>query len=91
MPSRFGSLLGRTEVALIAANLVTALILSFASPYFLTVPNFVNLFEAYSVTTILAAGVFVVLVSGGIDISFTATASATQYLAAYLATATAIP
>ncbi len=44
-----------------------------------------NLVEAYSVTTILAAGVFVVLVSGGIDISFTATAAATQYLAATLA------
>ena len=54
------------------------------SPYFLTMPNLVDLVEAYSVTTILAAGVFVVLVSGGIDISFTATASATQYLAAYL-------
>jgi simple sugar transport system permease protein len=82
---------GRTETALIAANLATALILSLASPYFLTVANFVNLFEAYSVTTILAAGVFVVLVSGGIDISFTATASATQYLAAYLATVYGFP
>ena len=43
-----------------------------------------NLIEAYSVTTILAAGAFVVLVSGGIDVSFTATAAAPQYLAAYL-------
>ena len=91
MPSRFRKMLGRTETALIAANLITALILSFASPYFLTVPNFVNLFEAYAVTTILAAGVFVVLVSGGIDVSFTATASATQYLAAYLATVYGYP
>ena len=66
MPRRFSGLFGRTETALIAANLATAVILSFASPYFLTVANFVNLFEAYSVTTILAAGVFVVLVSGGI-------------------------
>jgi simple sugar transport system permease protein len=44
----------------------------------------VNLVEAYSVTTIFAAGAFVVLVSGGIDVSFTATAAASQYLAAYL-------
>jgi simple sugar transport system permease protein len=84
-------ILGRTETALIAANLVTALILSLASPYFLTLPNLVNLVEAYSVTTILAAGVFVVLVSGGIDISFPATAAATQYLAAYLATSRGLP
>ena len=88
---RPGLILGRTETALIAANLVTALILSLASPYFLTLPNLVNLVEAYSVTTILAAGVFVVLVSGGIDISFPATAAATQYLAAYLATSRGLP
>jgi simple sugar transport system permease protein len=81
-----GAVFGRTEAALIAAILVTGAVLSVYSPYFLTISNLVNLIEAYSVTTILAAGVFVVLVSGGIDISFTATASTTQYLAAYLAT-----
>ena len=83
---RLADILGRTETALITAILVTVVILSLSSPYFLTVSNLVNMVEAYSVTTILAAGVFVVLVSGGIDISFTATASATQYLGAYLAT-----
>jgi simple sugar transport system permease protein len=81
-----GAVFARTETALVAAILVTTVILSLSSPYFLTISNIVNLIEAYSVTTILAAGVFVVLVSGGIDISFTATASATQYLGAYLAT-----
>jgi simple sugar transport system permease protein len=80
------AVLGRTETALVTAILVTAVILAPSSPYFLTISNLVNMVEAYSVTTILAAGVFVVLVSGGIDISFTATASATQYLGAYLAT-----
>jgi len=84
-------LAGRTETALAAAIVVTAIVLSVASPYFLTVPNLVDLVEAYSVTTILAAGVFVVLVSGGIDISFTATASAAQYLAAYLIARQGVP
>jgi simple sugar transport system permease protein len=74
-----------TEVALLAIIVVAAAIFSFASPYFLTVPNFADLLEAYAVTTILAAGVFVVLVSGGIDISFAATASVAQYLAALAA------
>lgn len=86
MPRWFGYVFGRTESALGAAIVVTAAIFSLSSPYFLTVPNLVDLVEAYSVTTILAAGVFVVLVSGGIDISFTATASATQFLAAWLVT-----
>jgi simple sugar transport system permease protein len=82
---------GKTEAALGAAIVVTAIVLSVASPYFLTVANLVDLIEAYSVTTILAAGVFVVLVSGGIDISFTATASAAQYLAAYLIVSQGVP
>lgn len=86
MRKLMGVVLGRTESALLAAILLTALILSLSSPYFLTISNFVNLIEAYSVTTILAAGAFVVLVSGGIDVSFAATASATQYFAAYLLT-----
>jgi simple sugar transport system permease protein len=84
MPRIAAAVFGRTEYALIAAILATGVILSLSSPYFLTLSNFVNLIEAYSVTTILAAGAFVVLVSGGIDISFTATASAAQYLAATL-------
>ncbi len=82
---------GRTETGLAAAIVIAAIIFSFASPYFLTAPNIVDLMEAHSVTTVLAAGVFVVLVSGGIDISFTATASATQYLAAYLITSQTLP
>jgi simple sugar transport system permease protein len=80
----FAALFGRTESVLLAAILVTAIVFSLSSPYFFTLSNLVNLIEAYSVTTILAAGAFVVLVSGGIDVSFTATASASQYLAAYL-------
>jgi simple sugar transport system permease protein len=83
-PNWLNRIFGRTEAALGVAIVLTAVVLSIASPYFLTLANLVDLVEAYSVTTILAAGVFVVLVSGGIDISFTATASATQYLAAYL-------
>ena len=72
---------GRTETALAAAIVVAGDRSSRStSPYFLTLSNLVDLIEAYSVTTILAAGVFVVLVSGGIDISFAATASVAQYL-----------
>src|SRR6185295_16956248 len=91
MPKPLQLVFGKTEAALGAAIVITAIVLSLSSPYFLTVPNLVDLVEAYSVTTILAAGVFVVLVSGGIDISFTATASAAQYLAAYLIVSQNVP
>jgi ribose/xylose/arabinose/galactoside ABC-type transport system permease subunit len=65
----------RTEAVLLTMIVMVSAVFTFASPYFLTIPNFADLLEAYAVTTILAAGVFVVLVSGGIDISFAATAS----------------
>ncbi len=91
MPRVLRALFGRTETALAAAMVVTAIVFSLTSPYFLTMPNLVDLIEAYAVPTILAAGVFVVLVSGGIDISFTATASAAQYLAAYLMVRQGVP
>lgn len=77
---------GRTETALAAVILILAVVFSLTSPYFLTLSNAADLVEAYSVTAILAAGVFVVLVSGGIDISFAAVASTTQYVAAIVAT-----
>jgi simple sugar transport system permease protein len=81
-----GLLLRRTETALAVVIILVALVFSVSSPYFLTLSNATDLIEAYSVTTILAAGVLVVLVSGGIDISFAAVASVTQYAAAIVAT-----
>jgi simple sugar transport system permease protein len=59
---------GRTEALLLLVILLLGVILSLASPYFLTLQNVVDLIESYSVTTVLALGVFVVLVAGGIDI-----------------------
>ena len=92
MPSRrLGSIFARTETALAAVIIVAAAIFSLSTPYFLTLSNVVDLVDTYAVTTILAAGVFVVLVSGGIDISFAATASVAQYAAAYAATAYGLP
>lgn len=60
------------------------LLFSFASDQFLTVQNLLDLAESYAVTGIFALGLFVVLVTGGIDISFAAVASVVQYLIASL-------
>lgn len=72
---------------------IVAMALSFGvlAPEFLTFGNVVDLVEGSSVTAILAIGLFVVLVAGGIDISFAATASVAQYAGAYLATKTQLP
>lgn len=52
---------------------------SLATHEFLTIRNILDLFEGYAVSGIFALGLFVVLVTGGIDISFAAVASVVQY------------
>jgi simple sugar transport system permease protein len=74
-----------TEHWLALVIVILAAFWTLMTPWFLTLPNAVDILETYSVTTILALGVFVVLVAGGIDISFAATASVAQYAAAYAA------
>ena len=44
-------------------------ILSFSSPYFLTLGNMTNLMKQVSIVAILAAGQAIVIISGGIDLS----------------------
>lgn len=46
-----------------------AVILSFLSPFFMTVGNMTNLSKQVSIVAILAAGQAVVIISGGIDLS----------------------
>jgi simple sugar transport system permease protein len=72
-------LLRRNESFL--AVLIVALGLGFtlANPKFATIGNLLNLIKSYSFFGILSVGVLVVLLSGGIDISFTAIAQVAEY------------
>jgi len=54
--------------------------LSFASADFMTLGNIYDLINNYAMLTILACGLFIVLISGGIDISFPAMAIISQYV-----------
>lgn len=80
MNRRLLSLARRHDVLL--AMIVALLVAVFGcfSREFLTLSNFVSLLESYSVTAIMAAGLLVVLIAGGIDISFAAIAAVSQYL-----------
>ena len=68
------------ELRLLVVVALLAAVLSFAAPGFFTLQNVIDLLTTYAFTGILAAGLLVVL-SGKIDISFTATASVAQYAA----------
>ncbi|MDK4703314.1 ABC transporter permease [Rhizobium sp. CNPSo 4062] len=85
-PSFVAQLKRRPEAWLLAVIAAVVIVFSMTAHDFLTLANIIDLLETYSVQAIMAMGLFVVLVSGGIDISFAATASVAQYCAALLAT-----
>ncbi len=71
----------RNEFYLLAVIVVFCLGITIVSPAFLTVENLFDLIRSSSGMAILAVGFFVVLLSGGTDISFPAVAIVSQYIA----------
>src|ERR1700731_2993588 len=71
------------EASLLAVLLVISVFLSFASPSFLSLGNLTSLLNNNAVNVIWAVGLLVVLIAGGIDISFAVAASVVQYLCVY--------
>ena len=78
----FKAALRRHDVQIAGIVVVMVVLFSAISPGFLSAGNAVSLLENYSVMAIMAAGLLVVLISGGIDISFAAIAAVSQYLTA---------
>jgi len=74
--------IGSTERWLILVILLMALGLSVTTDTFLTLPNLFDLLNASTVNIIFGVGLLVVLIAGGIDISFAVAASVVQYLTA---------
>jgi simple sugar transport system permease protein len=72
-----------TETRLFAVLFAISVFLSFASPSFPTLSNISSLLNNNAVNVIWAVGLLVVLISGGIDISFAVAASVVQYLSVY--------
>lgn len=72
-----------TEAKLLAVLILICTGLSLASPEFLTLVNFTSLLNNNAVNVIWAVGLLVVLIAGGIDISFAVAASVVQYLCVY--------
>ena len=82
MPDLFRFLPRTTEAWLIVVIVALAAILGLATDSFLTVGNLVDLVNVNAINVIFAVGLLVVLVTGGIDISFAVAASVVQYLTA---------
>lgn len=74
--------IGSTERWLILVIAAMCAGLGLLTSTFLTLPNIFDLLNASAVNIIFGVGLLVVLIAGGIDISFTVAASVVQYLTA---------
>jgi simple sugar transport system permease protein len=82
MRNFFDRFLHRHDIQIGLIILILGTFFSILSPGFRTPGNLLGLLESYSVSAIMAAGLLVVLISGGIDISFAAIAGVTQFIVA---------
>src|SRR5256885_8729254 len=85
--SPFGRFGRSHEFWLLIVILALCASLGLANAQFLTMQNLFDLLTSYAFVGILALGLLVVLIAGGIDISFTATASVAQYVTLSVANA----
>ncbi|MDO4275710.1 MAG: ABC transporter permease [Eubacteriales bacterium] len=70
----------RREASILVLLLVLMVVFSFSSDQFLTLTNFKDCLKSSSLKIILAAGMSIVLITGGIDMSLVATAGMTQMI-----------
>jgi ribose transport system permease protein len=57
------------ELNVLLALLIVGALISLATPYFLAVDNLMGVFRSFSLTAIMAIGMVMVIVTGGIDLS----------------------
>ena len=69
-------------IGIISAIFVIAVFLSFASPYFLQVTNFINIGNQIAINLIIAVGMTLVITTGGIDLSVGANVALTGIVVA---------
>jgi len=72
------------EAYVLLVIVLFSLLITVFNPRFLTLENMFDLLKSYSFIGVFAVGVTFVLISGGIDISFTAVATVAQYLMAVI-------
>ena len=77
-------ILFRHESFLAFAIILFSIIITLINPSFFTLENFFDLLKSFSLTGTFAIGMLFVLISGGIDLSFTAIATVSGYTIAVL-------
>ncbi len=73
------TLLKRTETYVFLAIVLFSVLITAVNPNFFSLENLFDLLKSYSLVGILSAGVLMVIISGGIDISFMAILMVAEY------------
>ena len=90
MDKKTKRIFSHSEIYLFFIIIIFSIILTSINPSFLTLENLFDLIKSSAGMGILAVGFFIVLLSGGIDVSFTAIAIAGQYISANVLMATGV-
>ena len=78
------NLLKKRETILALIIIVLSLIISSLTPVFLTYANITSVLKTCTVMGIFSLGVLIVIISGNVDVAFTAIAQVVQYAVIYL-------
>jgi simple sugar transport system permease protein len=77
-------ILKKRETVLTIIIAVLVIIISSLAPNFLSYENITNILKSYTVLGVFSIGVLLVIISGGVDVSFTAIAQVVQYIVVYV-------
>ncbi|HTP27092.1 MAG TPA: ABC transporter permease [Anaeromyxobacteraceae bacterium] len=88
---RWRSLFAKPEVSVGMALIALCVVMTAASPYFLTVRNILNILRQFSLIAILAVGEGLIIITAGIDLSVGALVGMTACVGAWAAQAGAPP
>jgi simple sugar transport system permease protein len=78
------NLLKKRETVLAMIIVLLSLIISSLTPHFLTYGNITSVLKTCTVMGIFSLGVLIVIISGNVDVAFTAIAQVVQYAVVYL-------
>lgn len=73
--------MGTNEFMIAISIIILSIAISLINPGYFSLANLFDLLRSATIYGILAVGVLVVLISGGVDVSFTAIAAASSYIA----------
>jgi simple sugar transport system permease protein len=77
-------MLKKRETVLAVIIAVLVIVISSLARNFLSYDNITNILKSFTVLGIFSIGVLLVIISGGVDVSFTAIAQVVQYIVVYI-------